>query len=709
MHRTVFVFVPGAILIAVYLSAVQEPASVLAPHEERQRVAEEHFQTALFFLERDQSAPAIDLLQYSIALDPTHVEAHRELAQLYYSRGGAPKDRASADDYFSRLLELRPADVSALTYRSTLRNAMGRFAAGESDARAGLELNPESDVLAMLLGNSLLRQHRFEEATEIYRRLAEADPARLWARWCLAIATERSGKDPKSLPRGLRIDFPPPDAGPPPARFTNVSHSLGVDAASRGRAVGWADFDSDGHYDIFAVGIRDPHVHYRNNGDGTFTDVTAASGLGDPRGGWAALTADFDNDGDPDIYVTRDGWAGREVNSFYVNEGGRFFDRAAERGVIATGDSVTASAADYDGDGLLDLYVANGISMRQGFPNALFRNTGNGHFDDVASVARVNNPGSSSGTAWGDYDGDGDPDLYVATYGGDNALYRNRGDGTFEDVTIAAGAVGPRYSFMTFFFDYDNDAKLDLFIAAWTQDFSEVIEAAAEGRVVDEERRLSLLRNEGDGTFTDVTREAGLARNTGAMSAGYFDFDNDGYLDILVGNGGPTMDRYEPDSVFHNQGDGTFLEVSQSTGLANLGKTHGVAGHDFDGDGDVDIYAGVGGQEIGDRQANALYRNEGSTNHWLSIRLVGTRSNRDAVGAKVTVWTGDRLRFQELAVGTGFGSTNSPPLEFGLGGHLEADRIEIDWPAGGRQVLRQVPADGHIVVTEGREGYESGS
>ena len=475
---------------------------------------------------------------------------------------------------------------------------------------------------------------------------------------------------------------------------------------SRGRGVAWADFDKDGLYDVFAVGISDPHVLYRNDGNGTFTDVTDPSGLNDPRGGWSALATDYDNDGDTDLYVTRDGWLGRQLNSFYVNDGkGKFWDRAVEMGVAATGDSLTAAFADYDKDGLVDLYVANGVSFREGFPNNLFRNKGDGRFEDVSSAARVGNPGSSAGTAWGDYDGDGYPDLYVANYGGDNALYRNRRDGTFEDVTIASGTVGPRYSFITFFFDYNNDAKLDLFIAAWTQDFSEAIRSGVENGVTDPERRLMLYRNNGDGTFDDVTEEAGLARNMGAMSAGYFDLDNDGFLDIVIGNGGPTMDRYEPDVVFRNRGDGTFVEISEGSGLANIGKTHGIAGHDFDRDGDIDLYAAVGGQEIGDRQANAFFENQGTSNHWLTIRLVGTKSNRDAVGAKVTVWTGELLRFQEVALGTGFGCTNSLPVEFGLGSHTEADRVDIVWPSGTSQTLVRVPADQFIWVTEGEEGY----
>lgn len=335
----------------------------------------------------------------------------------------------------------------------------------------------------------------------------------------------------------------------------------------------------------------------------------------------------------------------------------------------------------------------------------LYRNLGDGRFEDVTAAAGVGHPGSSVGSAWGDFDADGFPDLYVTNYGGDNALYRNRGDGTFEDVTIASATVGPRYSFVTFFFDYDNDARLDIFVASWTEDFREVIRSTAEGRVVDPDRRLALLHNDGEGRFTDVTEAAGLARNCGAMSAGFFDLDNDGYLDLVLGTGGPTMDRYEPDVVFHNQGDGTFLDVSQSSGLASYGKTHGITGHDFNGDGFIDLYASVGGQEMGDRQANALFQNGGNDKHWLRVHLEGNPSHPDAVGAKVTVWTGDDLRYQEVAVGGGFGSTNSPWLHFGLGEHTRVDEVDIVWPSGARQSVTEVPADSSIRMREGEEGF----
>ena len=686
--------------------ASQQPSSVLDSHQERKSVADEHYEIGLYFMEQGMSDTARGHFQYALAIDPDHEQVLGQLGRLYYLKGEAPEARGMAELYFTRLLELSPRNLLALLYRAELRMAQGRFEAAESDARAGLAVEPEKEAMLMLQGSALLRLLRFAEAAAVYQKVLALSPKDPLARWNLALATERAGMDRSALPEELQIDYPREDALQSPVRFTNVAHSLGMDVLSRGRPNAWADFDQDGWEDLFAAGIRDPHALFRNNGDGSFTEITKEAGLKDPRGGWSALAADYDNDGDPDLYVTRDGWKGRAANSFYLNDGrARFVDVAPQIGITATADSFTAAYADFDKDGFLDLYVANGVSFRQGFPNVLYRNRGDGRFEDVSVAAGVAGRGSSVGCAWGDYNGDGFPDVYVANYGGDNALYRNRGDGTFEDVTIASKTVGPHYSFVTFFFDYNNDGKLDLFIASWTGDFRTAIRSTVEGRVLDPDRRLALLRNNGDGTFTDVTDEAGLARNCGAMSAAYFDLDNDGYLDIVVGTGGPTMDRYEPDVVFLNRGDGTFADISQSSRLANYGKTHGITGHDFNRDGFIDLYTSVGGQEIGDRQANGFFRNEGTDNHWLSIRLVGTRSNRDGVGAKVTVWTSERLRFQEVAIGGGFGSTNGAPLHFGLGANLEADRVEIQWPSGTRQDFLQIPGDRLIWITEGEEGY----
>ena len=680
-------------------------SSMLQRQTNLQAVADRHYRMGARFLQQGRVLAAVGHLRYSVAIQPDHVEALRRLGDLYYRFYGAQAGgREAAESFFTKVIELRPRELYSYLYRARIRSGQGEFRAAEADALSGLQIEPDNEALELLLANLLFRQHRFDEAAELYRQIIGDGTDNLEVRWNLLLATEASGEQRPSLPASLQLAYPAADAVDSPVRFTDVAASLGIDKLSRGRAAVWADFDNDGLEDIFCVGIQDLHSLYRNLGDGTFTEVTGSVGLIDPRGGYGALAADFDNDGDQDLYVTRDAWGGPVPNSFYRQEARQFLNVAARVGVAGNQDSFTAATADYDGDGDLDLYVANGLSSERGSPNALYRNRGDGTFEEVATTAGVANPGRSVGTAWGDYNNDGHPDLYVANYGSDNTLYRNRGDGSFETVTGVSGTAGPLYSFITFFFDYDNDRLLDLLVVSWTEELSDAIRSSIEGGVIDEQRRLALLRNKGDGSFEDVTVEASLAINSGAMSAAYADLDNDGYLDVIVGNGGPLMDRYEPDRVFRNLGNGRFAEISRSVGLANIGKTHGIVGHDYDRDGDIDFYVGVGGQESGDRQPNAFFRNSGSGNHWLTIRLVGTTSNLDAVGTKVTVWTEDLARYQELSIGGGFGSTNSKELEFGLGGRTAVDRVEITWPAGGQQTLEGVVADQFIVVIEGQPG-----
>ena len=361
-----------------------------------------------------------------------------------------------------------------------------------------------------------------------------------------------------------------------------------------------------------------------------------------------------------------------------------------------------------------------------GDANALYHNNGDGTFADVAMRAGVDNGlRRTIGVVWGDYDKDGWLELYVANFkAGGNTLYRNNGDGTFTDVTRAAGAANPiTGGFVAFFFDYDNDGWLDLFIASWTRQTESVILSMVATESSAPINQPALYHNNGDGTFTDMTVQAGLGRAFGTMAMIFGDIDNDGYQDVYLANGAPPIDRFEPDRLFLNNGDGTFADVTDVAGVGSIGKGHGTTMVDFDNDGDLDIYSPEGGMGMnpGDRQPNRLYRNEGNQNHWLQVKVIGGAkvesgtstseepfSNRDGIGARVTVRIGGTIRYAEVSGGAGFGVTNSLPVEFGLGTATLVDTVEVRWPSGLVDRVTGVPADRMLTIRESGESVAFG-
>lgn len=603
--------------------------------------------------------------------------------------------------HFSKVLEAAPGHPLILIHRGRTRLRLGAFAAAEQDLEPVVASFPDLLPARRELAVVYLRQGKLTEAVETYTQIIDQKPGDLVARWNLRVAYARQGGYPGDLPERYRITLPPHGVGTSPVTFTDVAPQLGMAALSRARGSAWGDYDGDGDADLFAVSILEPHHLYRNDGDGTFTEVTEEAGLVDPRGGWASMFLDYDRDGDLDIFVTRDGWLGEGANSLYRNNGDGTFTDVAEAAGVSNGGIFLATLGDVDNDGWVDIYVTNGAPTAEGAPNVLYRNRGDGSFVDIASQAGVANHGRSIGCAFGDYDNDGWLDLFVINIDGPNALYRNNGDGTFADVTKQVGIEAPHDGFVGFFFDYDNDGWLDLFVTGWTDDMEEVLQSALSGTPSQERNRLALYHNNGDGTFTDVTTQAGLARTYGAMAAQYGDVDNDGYLDIYLGTGAPPMDTYEPNKLLWNTGMGTFLDVTESAGVGNLGKGHGATFSDYDNDGDLDLFAPIGGALAGDRQPNSFYRNNGTPHHWVKLRLIATTSNPDAIGARVQVTTELGNYYRAVATGTGLGSMNDPMIMVGLGAATRVEQVTIDWPSGVRQEFSDLAADQVIEITEG--------
>ena len=624
---------------------------------------------------------------------------------------GAPQqmlvpDLSASKRQFEIVLELEPNNLEAM-----LQLGLAEFRLGEADKAAErfeniIQNYRRHSGAYYYLGVYHLRHGNPQEAATNFKealRLKPRDPETLWNLWT---AYTKLGGYPAELPEEFKIQpwegFGTSNSMGQDSLFTDIAPDLKMDKVDGGRGSAWGDYDKDGDLDIVAVGTYQPHALFRNNGDGTFTNVADQAGVADPRGGWGSLFADYDNDGYPDLYITRGGWSGAEENTLYHNNGdGTFTDVTHTAGVADPQSSFCAAWADYDNDGYLDLYIANGV-IGDGAANVLYHNNGDGTFTNTADIAGVANTGNSLGTAWGDYNKDGYIDLHVVNYGQSNVLYRNNGDGTFTDVTPTTGMnLSVTDPFVTFFLDVDNDADLDIFISN-SGSFQAFIAGQITGAATHDSDRQVLYRNNGDGTFTDVTHESGLYHAYGAMGANFGDINSDGYLDIYLATGAPQMGRLERDALFQNNGDGTFTDATFALGLGNVGKGHGVTFADADADGDVDIYVPVGGAFLGDQWHNLFYQNTGSGNNWLTLKLIGVKSNRDAIGAKVTVRIGNSIIYREVSGGCGFGSTNSLPLEIGLGTHTKVDTLEILWPSGQVDTHRNLSVNQKIVITEGK-------
>ena len=573
-------------------------------------------------------------------------------------------------------------------------------------------------------------------AIGILEGLLVQEPENVRRRWLLNIAHMARGTYPDGVSEEFRV---PPSAFAPEhdlgGRFREVAADIGIYSVDLAGGAIVEDFDNDGLLDI-VTSSWDPTQSlrlYLSDGKGRFVERTNAAGLSEQTGGLNIVQTDYDNDGWMDILVMRGGWLmsnGQMRMSLLRNDGdGTFRDVTYESGLATPPlPSQSAAWADYDNDGDLDLFSCNESmpeTLEDGaafiFPSQLFENDGSGVFTDVARQAGVTNMRYCKGSAWGDYDNDADQDLYVSNYAYENRLYRNNGDGTFTDVAPELGVTEPVESFPTWFWDYDNDGWLDLFVAGYARDIDSV--AADYMGLPSDGARPRLYRNTGGDLrqapvaadsqkgeqFEDVSARVRLDDVNQGMGANYGDFDNDGYLDLYLGTGFPAFNALSPNVAYRSDGGDSFSNVTFSAGLGHIQKGHGIAFGDIDRDGDQDIFMQVGGFYPSDGFVNSLYVNPGSGNRWTSIRLIGTQSNRAAIGARirVNITTGDGDRAIHAVVGSGgsFGAS-SLEQEMGLGDAEDIESIEIWWPASGiRQRFEDVPLDTAIEIVEGEEGY----
>ena len=614
-----------------------------------------------------------------------------------------------------------------------------RFQLGVSHLRVGetqnccLRANPDSCILPIREGGIHTEPEGSRQAiryfTQVLERSASDSIAYLESRWLLNIAHMTLGTYPEGVPRAYLIPPGTFESDAPFPRFHNIAADLGLDTFNLAGGACADDFNNDGTLDL-VVSTWDPAEQMRffvNNGDGSFADRTREAGLSGLLGGINLLQADYDNDGDVDLLVLRGGWLGdsdRHPNSLLRNNGdGTFTDVTFLAGLGEVHfPTQTASWADYDNDGDLDLYIGN-ESTRKGlflpqplgkveddrlpFPCQLFRNNGDGSFSDVARQAGVTNDRWTKGVIWADYDGDRYPDLYVSNFWEPNRLYRNNRDGTFTDVAERLGVAGPMASFPAWFWDYDNDGIQDLYVSAYMTEVADLA-AASLGLSFDTELPR-LYRGDGAGGFEEVSRKLHLDRPSAPMGSNFGDLDNDGYLDFYLGTGTPDYHDLMPNLMYRSLEGRRFADVSISGGFAHLQKGHGVVFADFDHDGDQDIFEQMGGSYAGDKYADALYENPGFGNRWIAVQLVGRRSNRSAIGARIQVEVEeegkDRTIFKTVNSGGTFGA-NPLRQTIGLGRASKIGRLEVFWPTSGEtQVFQDVPVDRFIRIVEGEERY----
>ena len=685
------------------------PSSCSAPPPETPRRSPAYaaaYAEGLDYLERYRLRQAGRAFELCVALDPDAYEGLWQLGRLRLLQGRLAEGTALLDSAVARESGLEAARVLVVeTYLGRGVEALeeGRFAEARTHFARARRRAPEAYAPLHGAAVAALWTDDAPAADSLLRLGIDAYPAAAELKWHLGRLREQTGGPEPTGAYRFADAIPEAEAG---GRFVEVGAEAGVDKFDGGRASAWADFDGDLDLDLAVIGH--PHLAYYRNEGGRFAEATTEAGLVLPEGGIGVQTADYDNDGDADLYLTRDGWFGGGRNYLFNNDGsGRFRDVAGEAGADDPGSSFCASWGDFDADGWLDLYVADGTGATGDSTNVLYRNRGDGTFEDVAARAGVASTRQSLSAAWGDLDNDGDADLYVCNFTQLNQYYRNRGDGTFEDATAAAGLAAAEIDgFITFLLDYDNDGGLDVFVGNWSE-FDTVLADRLAGRNTSRGQRPALLRNRGDGTFEDVTEGAGLARALGTMSGVPADIDNDGWVDLYLGNGGPKMQRREPDVFFRNRGDGTFEDATRAAGLGHTGKSHGVSFADYDADGDLDLYVPVGGARPGDQWRNVLYRNEGFGNNGIGFRLRGTESNRDGIGARIKAVAGGRARYAEVASGYSFGNSNSLEAEIGLGRAAQVDELEVRWPSGRVDRWSDIAGGRYWTLTEGAPAPEA--
>ncbi len=539
----------------------------------------------------------------------------------------------------------------------------------------------------------------FEPALRYTSLALDADPDNAPARFWAWLAAQRLGGYPEWVDCANRMEM---QAGHAAAsvEYEEVSARIGLDKTSGGRGIAVFDYDNDGRLDVAVACAHGGLSLYRNHGAGGFTDVSVESGLYHGTNGFGIAAGDYLNTGYPGLAVCRAGFFGGMVELWRNNGDGTFTDVSVESGVSCWGPSFTCSWCDYDLDGRLDLFVCTNMGglFDRRTPHKLFHNNGDGAFTEVAAQAGIVSRWPAIGHTWGDYNNDGYPDLFLSNAVGEPQLFRNNGNGTFTDVTAEAGLGLPVMAFNAQFCDIDDDGWLDIIQYTWGP-HGDTVHSMQTGEAPPHGHPTRVYRNNRNGTFTLIGRELGLTECWGSMSGNAADLNNDGYLDIALGNGGPLMDRIEPLVIYESDGK-KFRNVTFSAGLPATGKGHGINCADLFGDGRLFILSATGGAFPGDLLTMSVFAPKQRPGNYLSVLLTGTRSNRAAIGARLKLVAGAREQHRVVNNGSNFGCL-PPQQHFGLGTLAAVDLLEVWWPSGLRERFEHLPVNTRVRITEG--------
>lgn len=529
--------------------------------------------------------------------------------------------------------------------------------------------------------------------------------------WLLNLAHMTLGSHPGNVAGDHLINYPDwtRESSDFP-RFAEVAGNVGLGINGLCGGVCLEDFNNDGHIDVFATsyGMQDQVRLFFSDAHGSYEEVTSSAGLEGIVSGLNCIHADYNNDGFEDIFILRGGWlqrGGNHPNSLLRNNGdGTFSDVTKAAGLLSFHPTQTAAWADVNRDGFLDLFIGNETTKDNRHASELFINQGDGTFEEEADDFGLGQlEVFAKGTTFGDINNDGWPDLFVSVLGGNNRLFLND-SGSFEEIGQRAGVQEPKFSFPCWFWDVNNDGYDDIFVSGYDAQYLDDLAAdfVAELKGAENLRATpALYINNGDNTFSDQTVNWNLHRSMYGMGANFGDLDNDGHLDFYIGTGAPHFSTVVPNRMFRNVGGSTYEEVTSAGGFGHIQKGHGVAFADMDCDGDQDIYAVMGGAFEGDLFTNVLFENPLSANNWVILELEGRSTNRSAIGTKIEITLPDKSQiFRTITTGGSFGSS-CLRAEIGVEQAEVISVLKVKWPIGDEQVFENVDINSRYTLTQG--------